>query len=106
MVSLFGVYPIGMQCTVNKPCMNNAPGSLAVVYEQYQIGKHQGVSLIFPNGEYCGFSIEDLTIWEVNPVMVIPGLSNYQFEYVGNLQKDYLKGAFANAFKPNKVTKG
>lgn len=50
-------YPVGMICTVGRAIFSNKPGTLAVVYENYCLSaEHSGVSLIFPNGNYDGFT--------------------------------------------------
>ncbi|MDC8832801.1 hypothetical protein [Alteromonas gilva] len=96
---LHTAYPVGMLCTVAKACLGNPAGSVAVVYEAYQIGEsHHGASLIFPNGNYDGFSDQCMEIFEVNPVRFERSCAEYKFRNVCNLAIDFSKGLFNKAF--------
>lgn len=90
-------YPVGMMCTVGKPCLGNPAGCVAVVYESYKLGDHHGVSLLFPNGNYDGFSERCLEALDVTPFRFNRSLCNYEFVSVGKLADDFQRGLFANA---------
>lgn len=95
------VYPVGMIVVVGAPCLRNPAQSRAVVYEHYRLGDHVGISLIFPNGEYDGFSERDLELADVYPTGIVdPQVSRYQFSNVLQLQRDFQAGVFARALKP------
>ena len=95
---LHQTYPVGMVCSVGRRCMNNREGALAVVYENYDFeGRMFGVSMIFQNGNYDGFSEEDMQIFEVNPVRLNPHLAKYKFQNVGQLSDHFRIGVFDKA---------
>lgn len=100
--TMHSAYPVGMQCTVGKSCLNNPPGTIAVVYEHYTLGEHHGISLIFPNGNYDGFSEECASLFEVTPERFIAGLSDYNFENVMKLALDFDRGIFDSALGLNR----
>jgi len=96
---LHEVYPVGTIVTVNRPCMDNPAGSKALVYENYRLGKnHRGASLLFANGDYDGFSEEDMGIFEVNPVGFCESCAGYRVESCSRLEQDLLTGRFSAAF--------
>lgn len=97
-------YPIGMLCVVERPCLSNDANTLALVYENYKLGsEHQGVSLIFPNGNYDGFSEECCEIFSVTPVKRLTHYSQYEFKDVGQLSHDFNIGLFDKAFESNQT---
>jgi len=96
--SIYRDYPIGMRCRVNIPVLGNPAGTIAVVYEHYKIGHHPGVSLLFPNGNYDGFSQESLLIFGVQPEKIIAPCVDYKFTDVMRLRDDFNRGLFQRAF--------
>lgn len=94
-----GAYRVGDVVTVGKPCMGNAPGTRAVCYEVYpRADGEPGVSLIFPNGNYDGFSRRDLTLFAVTPVGHCLALASYKFVNVSRLWLDWQRGTFKQAW--------
>ena len=81
----------------------------AVVFEHYDRTRFDqdnddnlGISLIFSNGFYDGFSRKDLELCSLVPCNVlIPKLENYTFVNVTHLMQDYCNGVFDLAFKTN-----
>lgn len=98
-------YPVGMLCVVERPCVGNEANSFALVYENYLLGgQHHGVSLIFPNGNYDGFSEECCESLSVTPVKMLANYSHYDFKNAGQLNHDFNRGLFNSAFdKTGKV---
>ncbi|KIF53044.1 MULTISPECIES: hypothetical protein [Vibrio harveyi group] len=103
--SMHETYPVGMLCVVERPCVGNEANSFALVYENYLLGgQHHGVSLIFPNGNYDGFSEECCESLSVTPVKMLANYSQYDFKNAGQLNHDFNRGLFDNAFdKTGKV---
>lgn len=80
-----------------KELLGNPGGTKGVVYEEYDIGYGPGVSIIFTNGSYDGFSPED----QEKMVMRIGHCSeceDYAFKNVSVLSKDFELGFFKPAF--------
>ncbi|OED40245.1 hypothetical protein ACH42_17175 [Endozoicomonas sp. (ex Bugula neritina AB1)] len=79
-------------------------GMKGVIYEQYDRQRYDkeggtGVSIIFENGFYCGYSRSELDLCVINVTdTVIPELRNYVFMNVGRLIQDYVKGRFNKAW--------
>lgn len=79
--------------------LNCKIGAYGVCYEHYHIGSESGWSFIFENGDYDGFSSDD-----VNNILHLPGvqcneLLDYEFSNVMRLAKDYRQGVFDPAFQ-------
>lgn len=95
---------VGDVVTVARPCMGNPPGARAVIVEIYDRGENlnetdrRGVTLLFPDGNFDGFSPGDLTLWGVVKVGSVPALASYRFASAGRLAYDFTQGVFANAF--------
>jgi len=77
------------------PCLENPAGTLGVCYEEYDIGDGHGVSIIFKNGNYDGFSPRDQSMF-LEVVGYALDLSDYKFTNVMRLSKDYKEGKFNN----------
>jgi len=87
---------LGDVVRLKKHCMNAAAGTIGYVYEQYTIGSdHPGVSVIFSNGDYDGFSLE-----EQETLLEYLYSSNfwYLFRNVIQLTKDFREGIFNEYF--------
>lgn len=97
--TMHSAFPLGMVCTIGVPCLGNPAGSLGVVYEHYTLGGHHGVSIIFQNGNYDGFSERCLEMLDVVPARLSRSLCNYEFESVGKLSSDFQRGLFNHAFR-------
>lgn len=92
---------VGTLVELRAPCLGNAPGTVGVCYEQYSIGRWvHGVSVIFPNGNYDGFSESDQVLFfEPNTAGFCNELAGYEFTNVGKLSQDFRHGRFAPAFE-------
>ena len=85
-----------VRCTVD--ILGNEAVSKGVVYEIYNIGEGAGVSVIFENGEYDGFSpTEQVQLLE--RIRHSPDLAGYQFKNVITVYEDYVNGVFDSAFE-------
>lgn len=60
-----------------------------IVYESYTLGGRKGVSIIFENGGYDGFSPEDCAIFILPEGSSCPKASAYHFSNVGQLANDH-----------------
>lgn len=91
---------LGNIIKLKRPCMNSPAGSIGYVYETYSIGAdHPGVSVIFENGDYDGFSKNDQD-YCLDYLYSSPFL--YNFHTVIQLIRDYRNGAFNDAFRGGK----
>lgn len=85
---------------LKKPCLGNPDYALGIVYDCYQDfddSSKIGVSVIFENGEYCGFSYaeqQDL----LDPKGTSPTFMTYQFTNVMQLARDHKAGIFKKEF--------
>jgi hypothetical protein len=92
------IFPVGMICSIGQICLGNPEGSLAVVYEQYSVGHQNGVSIMFPNGKFDGFSVQCMEIFGVCPVRLSSSVTSYQFQDVIQLSADFKRGIFDKGF--------
>ncbi|WP_394222543.1 hypothetical protein [Alteromonas gracilis] len=97
-ITMHTAFPVGMVCTIGRGCLGNPAGTLGVVYENYTIGGHHGVSILFPNGRYDGFSERCIEIMDVVPARLSRALCNYEFIHIGKLSSDFERGIFNHAF--------
>lgn len=77
--------------------LGNKGGTKGVVYEKYDLGKGPGASIIFENGEYDGFSVDE----QEKMVMKIGHddyCAGYIFDNVMTLSRDFRDGVFNSAF--------
>lgn len=93
---------VGDVVVVERACMRNHPRARALVVEEYDRGDTEGgrygVTLLFENGEFDGFSPTDVEIFGVVYVAHNPKLAAYKFVNVTRLESDYHRGVFAAAF--------
>lgn len=95
---------IGDVVTLKIGMLGNKPGTRGVVYEEYpdfdDIGE-KGVSIIFENGNYDGFSFEDqdLFLEKENVINISNEIKNYKFEHVMKLSKDFDNGLWDEIFR-------
>ena len=85
-----------------KKVLEAEAGSPGVVYERYCLGAEEptGVGIIFANGDYDGFSRDDLKLCGVTHTgRVDPVARYYQFDNVQTLTNDFNKGHFQQAFE-------
>ena len=93
---------VGSVVRLGKKVMSAEAGSLGVVYERYCLGEEEptGVGIIFANGEYDGFSREDLRACDVTHTGRLDTFAQYyQFENVMQLSEDFTRGFFTTAFE-------
>jgi hypothetical protein len=82
---------IGTLVKLNVPCLGNSIDTLGICYENYNIGYDQGVSIIFENGNYDGFSEQ-----EQKDFLTIIKHTNFQYNFTNVIQlnKDFDNGIF------------
>ncbi len=103
---------VGDVVTVARPCMGNPDGARAVVVEIYNRGANldardrRGVTLLFPDGNFDGFSPGDLTLWGVVRVGRVEALADYRFVSAGRLAFDFTEGRFRDAFSFSEPVEG
>lgn len=76
------------------PCLGNDVGRIGVVFNDYGTG----CQVIFPNGEYDGFSTEEQATF-LEEVGFDSVIGRYQFKNVMRVAEDYRVGVFDNAFQ-------
>ena len=82
---------VGTKVKLKVPCLGNEIGTIGYVYEQYQDFDNPrtlGVSVIFKNGNYDGFSAKEQLVF-LDVVGYIYRYAFYQFSNVMRLQRDY-----------------
>ena len=88
---------VGTIVKLQLACLGNEVGTRGVVYDEYNIGT-KGVSVIFENGEYDGFSEEEQRMF-LKEKGICEELSTYKFTNVMQLSRDFDNGIFDNALK-------
>ena len=88
---------IGQKVELRINCMGNPPYTPGYVYDTYRdfdVPSEQGVGVIFPNGEYCGFSKheQELFFRYDEHVEINFEYSKYKFTNVIQLSRDFDKG--------------
>ena len=79
--------------------LGNSPGAHGVIYETYKDldgAEDPGVSVIFENGNYDGFSVAEQKEM-LKELVVFTPLENYQFRNVLQLSRDFNNGVFRQA---------
>lgn len=90
---------VGTIVKLKRECLDNPPNTRGVCYEVYDRGKgEEGVSIIFENGKYDGFSPDEQREILI-PIGISEDLMNYGFKNVGKLTEDFRKGLFNVALK-------
>lgn len=80
----------------------NKAGEVGVVYEVYDRGEGlPGISIIFENGGYCGYSFPDWAL--LGGVVLGSTQMEYDFTTVGDLVADYHSGAFDELMLAGKI---
>jgi len=98
------MYKIGDVVALNTPMLGCQPGTRGVVFNRYpdfdDMNK-MGIQVIFENGEYDGFSIEDQGHFLVKErVQYIPFyIREYKFENVMKVTKDFRDGFWDEIFR-------
>lgn len=85
---------VGTKFRTKIALMGNKPGTIGFAYEAYQDFDDKeklGVSIVFENGETCGFSAEEQeTMLEV--IGFEEDYSGYVFEHVMKVNRDFISG--------------
>lgn len=90
------MYRIGSKVRLKVECMRNPMGSPGIVYETYKDFDHpgkEGISVIFQNGEYCGFSYDEQQMFFKEDGLERSCLE-YKFTNVMQLVTDLNRGYF------------
>ena len=80
-------------------CETEAKGVVYATYQDFDIHSKQGVSVIFENGNYDGFSWSEQQSFFSNIHIFESERINYNFSNVMQLTKDFRKGYWNNIFK-------
>lgn len=88
---------IGSTYELIVPCLGNPAGTRGVVYEEYKIGLHSGISVIFSNGNFDGFNDEEQKSF-LKKIGYCKSVSYYEFTNVLKLSNDFNIGYFKPAF--------
>ena len=83
--------------------LGNTPGTRGVIYDKYpdfDIPNANGVSIIFENGDYDGFSVEeqDIFLTKEKTFDVSDKIKNYKFENVMKVSRDFDNGLWNEVF--------
>ena len=82
---------VGTLVKLKVPCLGNKIGTKGVCYEVYNLGNHNGASVIFENGNYDGFGEDEQEQWlEV----IEHSKFKYNFTNVIKLSNDFENGVF------------
>ena len=87
---------VGTLAMLKAPCLGNLAGICGVCYDVYDIGGEKGWSFIFANGNYDGFSAEDVALF-LKTFAFCDELAGYQFTNVMKLCNDFSLGVFDEA---------
>lgn len=90
------MYKVGSLVKLKCPCMNNSVGIIGYVYDTYtdfDNSSKLGISVIFPNGNYDGFSYKDQVLL-LDPNFHQEIDLKYEFKNVMKLSHDFDRGVF------------
>lgn len=92
-------WKVGDVVRVAHACLESPAGSVALVVEVYDrraigAGDGLGITLLFANGNYDGFSADDVLAWGVERLGHAPGLAAYRFTSAVRLYDDWRRGLF------------
>jgi hypothetical protein len=87
---------VGSLYSLKVPCLGNPEGTLGVCYEVYRLGdfstsrtgEHEGFSFIFQNGNYDGFSRDEVDMF-LEHVATDFSVTDYRFINVMKLSEDF-----------------
>ena len=88
------MYKVGSLVKLKRSCLDNLAGTKGYVYDTYQDfddPSKLGISVIFANGEYDGFSIRDQ---ELFLELIENTNTSYNFINVMQLSNDFSRGHF------------
>jgi hypothetical protein len=89
--------------TVN--CLGNKIGTVGVVFNEYPGPDNpasNGIQIIFPNGEYDGFSLKEQDAF-LEKVGFDERVCFYKFKNVMRVINDYRKGYWSDVFIENNI---
>jgi len=94
---------VGDVVTLAVPVLGNDIGSMGVVYNTYtdfDDDTKEGISVIFENGEYDGFSFDDQEVYlnEENVKCIPFYIRGYKFTNVMKLSQDFEKDFWGEIF--------
>ena len=84
---------VGDLFTLKRSMLGNPEGALGVVFYDYG----DGAQLIFPNGNYDGFSAEEQQEF-LTPAGHAPSVAGYQFKNVITVGQDFSRGYWRKVF--------
>jgi hypothetical protein len=85
---------IGMKFKLLYPMLGNPAETEGYVFNQYEDfddPEEYGIQIIFPNGEYDGFSAREQHLY-LKYVCACPEYSDYNFRNVMQVSEDFRKG--------------
>jgi len=91
---------IGSIVTLKVPMLGCEVGARGVAYECYILEDRLGLSFIFENGEYDGFSPDEQRDY-LEEIGFDPTMASYQFRSVMDLSDDFRRGRFDTALGGN-----
>lgn len=87
--SLIDQLRVGSRVYCARACGIAAAEEPGIVYESYSLGGRKGVSIIFQNGGYDGFSPEDCCAFILPEGSLCPNASSYRFANAMQLAADH-----------------
>ena len=93
---------VGTVVMANHSVGNFKKGSIGICYEKYKIGDHEGASFFFDNRFYDGFATDEYK-WLLE-IGYSQELSDYEFENVVKLERDYISGIFDSVLRKKDFT--
>lgn len=98
-------YSIGTIIKLKVPFLNNPPGSIGIVYDQYSLCNNAllGSSIIFQNGMHGRFSDSDQRYY-LEHLGFSKKYSKYEFSHPSQLERDWQLGYWSEIFNPEAIT--
>ena len=95
---------VGDVVTLKCYCLGNPIGTKGVIfneYEDFDVPNRMGVTIIFENGNYDGFSVEEQEVFLEKKEMkyISQKIISYKFENVMKVSDDYRNGCWDEIFK-------
>ena len=91
---------IGDKYRLLVPCLNNPKGAIGVVFNEYRdfdVDNERGIQVIFQNGEFDGFSVEEQFLF-LEYIGHDFEKENYVFENVYKVSLDFRRGYWDESF--------
>lgn len=85
---------IGAKFSISHPMLGNPAGSIGYVFAEYEDFDGEGgsgIQIIFENGNYDGFSVEEQELF-LDYVGYVPEYQSYEFTNVMELYRDFNAG--------------